>query len=83
MPDSRFGTHVTGLDGPADYHFAITPGASEFAQIPRAIYCEAAGTATIEDANGVALVYTLVAGQLLPFRARRVTAATATLRGWF
>lgn len=78
----NFATHAVGLDAPCGRHFAITPGAGALTPRPRAIYCEAAGTATIEDAQGTSLVYTLAQGQILPFRAVKITAATATLIGW-
>jgi hypothetical protein len=50
--------------------------------MPRSIYCEAAGTITVQDLDGTSLTYTLVQGQILPFRARKITAATATVYGW-
>jgi uncharacterized protein YjdB len=42
-----------------------------------------AGTATLEDEGGVSITYTLAAGEVLAFRAVKVTAATATLIGWY
>lgn len=79
----RFALTEPGLSDPAFRHFTITPGASNFAQTCRAIYVSVAGTATIKDIDGTSVDYTLAAGQVLPLRALAVTAATATLIGWY
>ena len=82
MPDI-FASTETGLDSPAQRHFTITPSATELPQWTRGIYASTSGTATIEDAGGVSIEYIIAAGTVLPIRARRVTAATATLIGWY
>lgn len=82
MPDT-FQTMTSGLDSPAVHHYTVTPGAGDLPFIPRAIYCGAGGTATIVDVDGTSVTYTLVAGQILPLRATKVTAATATLIAWY
>lgn len=70
------------LNSPAREHYVITPGAALLDPMPRVIYVSVGGSATIEDINGVSVSYPLVAGQTIPFRASKVTAATATLIAW-
>lgn len=73
-----------GLDSPANRHFAITAADADMAIIPRSIRCSVGGTAIIRDAGGVDVTYTLVAGEILPFRAVQVrVGSTATLIGWY
>jgi hypothetical protein len=61
----------------------ITPGASDLAVIPKGVVCLTGGDVTIvplSNANGDTLTFTgLPAGYIIPFRVRRVTAATATV----
>ncbi len=58
--------------------FAITPGTA-LAIPPRAIYVGGAGTVTAAGQDGVSVTFSgLAAGQILPFRASAVSAATAT-----
>ena len=78
----NFATYANALSAPATRHFAITAGPSDMAIRPRAIRCDVAGTATLEDEAGVSITYTLAAGEVLAIRAVKVTAATATLIGW-
>jgi len=78
-----FASTEPGLADPAFRHFVITPGASDFSQTCRAIYVSVDGTATIKDIDGTSVDYNLFAGQVLPLRAIAVTAATATLIGWY
>lgn len=78
-----FSSYASGMSSPADKHFTITPGAAEMAFRPRAIRCDVAGSATLVDAAGVSVTYNLAAGEVLAFRAVKVTAATATLVGWY
>lgn len=76
---------IAGLITPGERHLAITPSNTvDLTFVPRAIYCEAAGTAVLRDKFGTDISYTLVQGQVLDFRAVRVlaTGTTATLRGW-
>ena len=66
---------ATSLESPADRHFAIVPSDTvDLAIIPRALFCQAAGTVVIRDADGTDLPYTLAQGQILPFRGRRILA---------
>lgn len=61
----------------------ITPGATDIDPIPKGLVVLSAGDATIvpvDNANAETLAFTgLAAGAIIPFRVRRVTAATATL----
>lgn len=82
MPD-EFDNHAPKLESPASRHFTIAPGAGNLPYVTRAVYVNAGGTATIEDIAGTQVTYNLVAGQILPLRAVKVTAASATLVGWF
>jgi len=79
---SNFSSYAVGRSDPGQSHFTITPGASALNPRPRAIYANTAGTVTVEDATGVSVVYNVLAGQVLPFSAVKITAATATVIGW-
>lgn len=71
---------------PGTRHFAITPSNTEdMAVLPRAIYCQSAGTAQIVDSSGTVLPYTMNAGDLLVFRGVRInaTSTTGTYYGWY
>ena len=73
---------------PATHHFAITPSddaEDNFAVLPRAIYCQADGTAQIVDAAGTVLPYAMTAGQQIEIRAVRInsTDTTGTYYGWY
>jgi hypothetical protein len=71
---------------PAEVHFAITPSNSvNFTIRPRAIYCQADGTAQIVDAAGTVLPYAMTAGNFIPFRGVRInaTGTTGTFYGWY
>jgi hypothetical protein len=72
-----------GLTSPAIRHYTITPGADDLPFKPRAIRCSVQGTATIVDDAGTSITYTLFAGEVLPIRAVKVTAATAVLVAWY
>ncbi|VDC31438.1 spike base protein, RCAP_Rcc01079 family [Pseudogemmobacter humi] len=81
-----FQFHSRGLDSPAQYHAAIVPSDSaDLPVIPRALYCQTAGAVAIRDRAGVDMIYTVDAGQILPFGPQRVLAAgtTATVVGWW
>lgn len=73
-------------DAPADRHFAITLSDSvNMTNKPRALYCQANGTAQVVDGAGTVLPYTLAAGQFIPFRGVRInaTGTTGTWYGWY
>jgi hypothetical protein len=61
----------------------VTPGATDFDPIPKAVTCVTAGNITIVpvgNADAAVIAYTGVPiGFIPPFRVRRVTAATATV----
>lgn len=80
-------TPTSDQTAPAGGHYSITPGAGVLAPMPRALYVasiDGGATATIEDINGTSLAYAgLVVGQVLPIKAAKVTAATATLYAWY
>jgi hypothetical protein len=67
---------------PGQRHHAIVPGPEVLSPKPRAIWCQTAGDVTVVDEAGTSLVYTVSQGQVLDFRAHRITASTATLYGW-
>lgn len=74
-----------GLTSPATKHFLIVPDdAADLPVLPRVIYCEAAGTVVIRDAQGIDLGYTLATGDRLDFRGVRVmaTGTSGTFYGW-
>jgi hypothetical protein len=77
-----FSSFRKGLESPADEQYTITPSADALSPKPRAIYAATTGSATLVDKNGTSIVYALTAGQILPFRPEKVTAATATLIAW-
>ncbi|MGZ9812065.1 spike base protein, RCAP_Rcc01079 family [Pseudoroseicyclus sp. H15] len=81
----NFATHAESLNSPASRHQVITPDdGADLSPVPRALFCNASGTAVIRDAAGTDVAYDLMAGQILPLRARRVlaTGTTAGLIGW-
>jgi hypothetical protein len=79
-----FAAHASGLDSPARRHFAITPADADLSVVPRALYCTAAGNVVVRDAGGVDVTYPMLAGDVLPFHAVQVRAATtATVVGWY
>ena len=82
-----FAKFLTGKESPADKHFAITPSDSaDLAILPRALRIGVAGDVAVTDLEGVDVIYTCVAGELLLFRAVRVkaTGTTATgIIGWY
>lgn len=77
MAEERFGK---GLDELGYGAFAITPGASAFPIVARAVYVGGAGNVTLTTAAGETVEFVgVAAGTILPVRATHVTAAsTAT-----
>lgn len=73
--------NVTDRQNPADDWFAITPGASDLAIIPRGILCTAAGSITMASRSGVSITLAVEVGDILPMRPAKVTAATGTFYG--
>jgi hypothetical protein len=65
-------------------HIQIVPNNSaDLSELPKAIYCKAAGTVVVRDSAGTDLPYDMTAGQLLPIRPTRVlsTGTTGTYYG--
>jgi hypothetical protein len=74
-----------GISDVASRHYSISPNNDTDLPVrPCALYCNVAGTVAIVDEKGVELSYTLVVGQILPFRGVRIkaTGTTATVYGW-
>jgi hypothetical protein len=71
------------------YHFVIVPNDNtDLAIQPRAIRCNVAGNVVLRDAGGTNVTYTVVAGEVLLFRATRVlatgtTVSAGSLVGWY
>ena len=61
----------------------ITPGATDLDPLPKGVVCLTGGDVTVvpeKNANDATLAFVgLPAGYIIPFRVRRVTAATATV----
>lgn len=77
--------YTPGRSDPAVRHFAITPSDSaDLSERTRAIYCQTAGTVRLRDCQDNDITYTVFAGLILPFVAKRVlaTGTTATVIGW-
>lgn len=71
---------------PADRHMAVTPSDTIVLDpIPRALRVTVAGTLAIADADGTAITYAVLAGDIVPFRATKVlaTGTTATVVAWY
>lgn len=71
-----------GPDGIKRVQKELEPGSAELDPRPLAIYVNGAGTATLVDEQGTAVVYNLVLGQILPFSPVKFTAGDAELVGW-
>lgn len=82
-----FQVQITRLDSPAAHHFAIIPSDTDDLPIrPRAIRVGEGGTLVLRDALQTEISYTVMAGEVLVFRALRVmaTGTTATnIVGWY
>lgn len=85
MPDP-FDSDYVDLTSPAVSHYAIVPSDDTDLPVrPRAIYVNAGGTAVMQDGDGEAVSYEVVAGAVLSVRPVRVLAAgtTAQLVAWY
>jgi hypothetical protein len=76
----------TFADSPVQFGRAgavITPGATDLDPLPKAIVCLTGGDVTVVpdgNANATTIAFVgLPAGYVIPYRVRRVTAATATV----
>lgn len=76
-----------GLESPASVHEALaTTTLREFDddELPRSIFCQAAGNLVMEDVNAVEITYAVTAGQIIPFMPKKIIATTdiATVIWW-
>ncbi len=72
----------TALTAPADDIFAITPADADLPTIPKALLCTVSGNLAVRGTTATTVTFPVVAGQIIPIRARRVMAATtATVVG--
>ena len=79
-----FQSTATGISGPANRHFAITPADEDLAIRPRALYAATGGDIVVRDDEGTDITYSVTAGQIIPLRAVQVrSATTATVVGWY
>ena len=63
-----------GIESCPTRHYRIAASANPLDPKPRAIRCREAGTITVEDDLGVSEDYIMTAGEVLTFRAHKVTA---------
>ena len=80
MPD-LYEDNMTALDSPAEGHFAITPADTDFAILPRAIYCGGAGNVVVRSKADVDVTYAVAAGTYLMIRAKQVRVSGTTATG--
>ncbi|KJZ20673.1 spike base protein, RCAP_Rcc01079 family [Loktanella sp. S4079] len=81
-----FDSDYVNLTSPAVSHFVVVPDDSTDLPVrPRAIYVNTAGTAVLQDKDGVAVSYDLAAGAVLSIRPLRIlaTGTTAQLVAWY
>jgi hypothetical protein len=79
MADELFRDHYRHIQDPARGAFAITPGASEFSQMTRALWIGSDGDLTLTTEYDQSVQLTgCKAGTLIPIRAKKVTAFTGT-----
>jgi hypothetical protein len=80
-----FAGMFVGPESPAVRHYAITPNDNtDLPRRPRALRVQVGGTLSLVDEAGTVVSYTVLAGEILPFRAVRVraTGTSATVVGW-
>lgn len=67
---------------PARQMFLITPGANPIDPLPKALRANGAGTITLVAVDSAeAVTIDVVAGEIVPVRAEKVTAATVVIHG--
>lgn len=73
-----------GLEAPGDRHYQISASGVALSPKPRGVWCQAAGSLTVEDDQGTSLSYTMAQGAVLGFRPHKVTAiASGTFYAWY
>jgi hypothetical protein len=65
----------------ASKHFAVTPSDTVSMPVVTGIRCGSAGDITAVDEDGTAITYTVVAGEILPIKVRRVNSTGTTVTG--
>ena len=80
MSADNFRANTLEIMAPAQSHFAITPGTSELAVKPRAVYVGGAGNLEVVM-GGVTIVYAVQAGAILTIRPTHILAANTTATG--
>lgn len=83
MSTDTFSKYANGLSSPAREAFAITPDdAAELARLPKALMVGGAGALRLRAVDSAAdVTVTVVAGQIVPIRARYVRATGTTATG--
>ena len=82
MSGDPFKNTPSGLESPAAIHHPVVPSADELVPRPRALFALTSGDVTVEDHLGTSITYPVTLGLLIPFRAHKITAATATIVAW-
>lgn len=65
----------------ASHHFAIVPSDTVDMPVVTGVYVSIAGTVQLVDESGVSLQYTVVPGDVLPVKARRINATGTSSTG--
>jgi hypothetical protein len=83
MTENTYRKFVPGPDSFGTKGRIITPGAGDLDPLAKAVVCLTTGDITVlpnGNADGDTIAFTgVAAGYIVPFRVRRVTAATATV----
>ncbi len=78
----RYTEYADGPQSPAREMFLITPGVGDISPLPKALRFNAAGTVTLQAVGSSSSVtLTVLAGEVIPVRALKVTASTVTVHG--
>lgn len=83
MTTDRYSGILSGMAGPADDAFTVTPSdQSPFAVAARALYIGAPGNVTLITHSGASILFqSLTAGTILPVRCVQVMATGTTASG--
>ena len=78
----KFATYSTGITGPAEDSFEITPNdSSDLASATRALNVAVSGTVRVTTVSGTTATVYVAAGVAFPIRARRVLATGTAATG--
>jgi hypothetical protein len=75
----------TTLTSPGSSHYTVAPSdVADLDPVPRALKCISDGNVAVRDKKGTDVIYPMVAGEVLEFRAVRVleTGTTAGVVAW-